>query len=280
MLVVLGCAASPQANESRPAAAPVAPSARPAESAPVIATESDPALLSGTPRQRAHFAPSPITELGEKIVEFVVAAIDGRPLPNELPLGTPRREEGPVQLTGLDLDQARSVAWFAVGLEVDFSVTTQGGKHPNVESVYMLSEVGLHLISVTVGDRERKQALPDWARGLETVATDLLATAKKGNLATLLPGDDVRRLIADDVLWERATRSLPRADEFAKVEALARAATSGPTGYRIDDVEVAGHLPNGTICTCKLDFDEADGGVYLEPHAHVRLVTRPSEGRP
>jgi hypothetical protein len=122
--------------------------------------------------------------------------------------------------------------------------------------------------------------LPDWARGLETVANDLLQTARKRNLATLLPGDDVRRLLADDELWEKATRSLPNAERFAEVEAFALAATSGPTGFRMDDVELAGRGTSGRIHTCKLDFDEAGGRVVLEPHVHVRVVNRSKEADP
>src|SRR5262245_9567053 len=110
--VALGCAGSSPANEAKSAAPPVASSARPSDDAPLVATESDPALLSGTPRRRARFAASPITSLGEKIVEFVVTTLDGRPTPNDLPLGTPRPQTGPVQLTGLDLDEARSIDWF------------------------------------------------------------------------------------------------------------------------------------------------------------------------
>jgi hypothetical protein len=276
-LVALGCGSS-QANEPKNAEALAAPSARPSENAPLTA-DSDPALLSGTPRRRAGFAESPITPLGEKLVEFVVTMLDGRPVANDLPLGTPRSQTGPVELTGLDLDQARSIDWFAVGFDFDFSVTMQGGYHRSVESAYMLSEVGLHLISVTVDIHEFNQAVPGWAHGLETVATDLLEAARKGTLAKLLPGDEVRRLVADEELWERATRSFPTENHFAYVEALARDATSEPTGFRMDDVELAGHLPNGRICTCKLDFDEVDGRVILEPHVHVRVVRR-NEGRP
>jgi hypothetical protein len=274
---VFGCAGSPPANEPKSAGAPVAPSARPSEGAPLVPTESDPTLLSGTPRRRARFARSPITELGEKIVELVTAAIDGKPLPNDLPLGTPRRDTGPVQLTGLDLDDAKGIDWFGLGIEVDFSVTTQGGTPANVDTVYLLTEAGLHLIGTSVGERERKLALPRWARGLETVAIDLLATARRGNLASLLPGDDVRRVFAADEFWEKAVKTLPKAEKLDELEALARTATSGPTGFRLDDVELVGRKPDGKLYTAKLDFDEGDGSVILEPHVHVRVVTLPKE---
>ena len=273
-LLVGGCAGSQGTNEPRRAAAPGDPSARPSEIAPLVTTESDPALLAGTPRRRARFAASPITELAEKIIAFVVAVVDGRPAPNDIPLGTPRPGAGFVQLTGLDLDEAKGIDWFAFAMEIDFSVTTRDGKRENVGGVYLLTEAGLHLIGVSVSNLDRKQALPDWARGCETVATDLLATARSGSLATLLPGDDVRRVFADDELWEKAVRELPQADAFAKVEALARSATSGPTGFRLDDVEIAGRNPSGKLYSGKLDIDELGDRVVLEPSVHLRVVTR------
>jgi hypothetical protein len=268
-LFALGCG-SPQANEPKSAEAPGAASARASDDAPPIASESDPALLSGTPRRRTRFAASPITELSEKIAALVISVLEGRPPPNDLPLATLKPGTEPVEWRGVDREEVQHVDWFLVAPEIEFSVTVQDGTHKNVRSVYVLSEAGLHLIDVDVGNLERKQVVPDWARGLEAVAIDLLARARQGSIATLLPGDDLRRVIADDELWEEAKQGLAKAEKFAEVEAVARAATTGPTGFRLDDVSLGGRAPNGKIYSCKLEFDEQDGRIVMNPRMTVR----------
>lgn len=278
--VALACAGSSQTNEPKRAETPVASSARPTESVPLVATESDPALLAGTPRRRARFAASPISEFSEKIVELVTALLDGRPLPNDLPLATLKPGRAPIGFVGIDPDEARRIDWWGVGPEIDFSVTTTYGKPVNIRGVFVVTEAGLHLVAVDVDNHERKQKVPDWARGLETVANDLLATAKRGELATLLHGEELRRLIGDEELWEKAGGSLPKADDLAEVEAVARAATSGPTGFRLDDIAVVGRAPSGKLCECKLEFDEQDGRVVVNPQMTVRAMKRESAAGP
>ena len=279
VLVALGCAASPQASEPKKAEVTPAASA-PASDAPLVATESDPALLSGTPRRRARFAPSPITEFSEKVVELVMAVLDQGPLPSDFPLATQPPGTRLIGLVGLDHEEARRIDWFALAPELDFSVTTREGKNANIRGVYLLTEAGLHLVDVSKGDMKRRQQLPAWASGFEAVAVDLLETARRGKLPSLFPGDEVRRLFNDDRFWDEAMRSLPRSEGLAEVQAVAQAATSGPVAYRLDDIELAGRTSSGRLCGCKLEFDEQDGRLVLNPRLTLRIVKSSSEVEP
>jgi hypothetical protein len=252
----------------------------PASDTPLVATESDPELLSGTPRRRARFAPSPITEFSEKVVKVVMAVLDQGPLPGDFPLATQPPGKELIGLVGLDLEEARRIDWFALAPELDFSITTRDGKDANIRGVYLLTEAGLHLVDVSKGDRKRRQQLPAWASGFETVAVDLLETARRGKIPSLFPGDEVRRLFDDDRFWEEAMRQLPSGGRLAEVEAVAQAASSGPLSYRLDDIELGGRTPSGRLCGCKLEFDEQEGRLVLNPRLTLRIVKSSSEAEP
>jgi hypothetical protein len=261
-----------------------APPKPPPEPAPVaVATTTSTALAPEKPALRrpdVRYAPSALTALAESVTQLVATVIDGHPPPpGPLPLER-RRNQDKLVRGDEGAPRSRDLDFLGVAFELDLVLVPDdptlprpaGDVEPDgtLRTIAFVGPGGLKVASLDVQGPRPPRPLAGWLGGAEEHGKNVLDALRSGRLGELLMGEPERALFANDQVWREVEKELPKAEEQARAQALARAHPR-PAGYRMDDIIVMARDARGSFWGFALQVDEDDGQAVLDSHPLVRI---------
>lgn len=247
----------------------------------VEAPAEDPTLATGeappTMAFRASQLPaSPLTELASRIREIVIAALQGRPLPQSPIAIEPVRNESRLVRLKTVAPNVRDLDFFFFAMEVEIAYsqpdrrTDDEEAGDSIKAIAFLGRTGLRVAELRRRGSARVQTLPPWLSGAEAFGRSLHSALREKRIEPMLIGEADRSAVGNDLLFDKLTEDRPRGKTLDELTQLAMAHRA-PTGFYVDDLILAARDRTGGIWGFQLNVDERDGQLMLDSSPLVKV---------
>lgn len=260
------------------AAGPRGPSPRPV---PRDARESPP-RAERTPGRP--YAATPITAVADELTELALALAEGRPAPaTRVPLRSPLA----AATQAVFHTDAPAGATMVIGIAFELELILKRGEPDDdaepaqrwgsLRLTLALSRNGLRLYSVRPRTMSRALPggpLPAGMEGFATVAADLLAALRAGDVSAYALDEADRALLGNDEVWIQVQQDRVAPELVTDVRAMLATLPDAPLAYRLDDVAILVAAPEARLLSYAMSFEpEGDRFVLAtEPLVEVRQL--------
>lgn len=262
-----------------PAAGPRGPEPRGAPRPPSEAQGPRAPRESGRP-----YAATPVSAIAEDLTELAITVAAGRPAPaTAAPLRSPL--VGAAQTRWHTEPPVGEMVVIGIAFELEL-ILKRGEPEEDAEPrdrwgslrlTLALSRNGLRVYSLRPRTMSRALPggpLPAAMSGLASVASDLLAALRRGDLSGYALDDADRALLANDEVWLQVQEDRVSPELVTDVQAMLATLPDAPLAYRLDDVAVLAADADERLLSLAMSWD-AEGERFVlatEPLVEVRQL--------
>jgi len=229
--------------------------------------------LTPSPAEQGPFAASALTPLAEQLAALARAALDGGPLPSELPLEQPVRADALVESEEA-LPAAADLDFFLLALEIclDFDSETPDGA--GVKAGLVLTRTGVRVASLGGCSGRGDAPLPEWLRGVEQASRDLARALDDGSIRELIIGESDRPAFGNDAVFDALAERRPT---LAQIDRARRKSEAKYRGASLSELGVIARVRAGEIWGFLFEVGERRGQIVLcsSPLLDVRRFRPP-----
>lgn len=239
-----------------------------------------PVPIAGRP-----FADSPISPFAERLADFALAAIEGRPLP-----AAPLPTRAPLDAPEIDWSEhaqprPRQLDVLAVAIEVELvlkrgdpTADASGAERwGTLRTTLAITRNGIRVVSLRPGVMSPDPpggTPPPGLEGLVEVSRHLIADLRRGDVSAYELTEADRRVLANDAVWAQVHEDGPPLGRASEIAAMLEGLPDAPLAYWLDDLGVLARDEEGRLYSLSLELDPRRGTFALStsPLIEVRRL--------
>jgi hypothetical protein len=195
-----------------------------------------------------------LKELADRAKRLVIAAIEGRPLPADLPVG-PVVDGRPLLEARDPLPDVTELEFFLFALDFMFFPTQDTGS--GVRAAVVLTPQGIRIaqLKAPVSVESKPDPLPDWLGAVRPVGTMISDAVRAKSVKALLFGEADRALMRNDQAFTLLTSLLPTPAQIEVVAQRVARGSGAPVGFQVFHFGWLARAPNGDMFGFQLRLD-------------------------
>jgi hypothetical protein len=230
------------------------------------------------------FAPTPLSSFAEALTDMALGAVRGQPVPaSPVPTRAPLGAE-PAEVEWWPPGEARPSRLEVLGVGVEADLVLKRGEAPDggtlaerfgvLRVTFVVNRNGLRVVSLRPGamsPRPGGGAPPPGLEGLATVARELIAALREGDVSAYQLTEADRRFLANDSVWAQVHEDGPPLGRAREITPLLVGLPDAPLSYRLDDLGLLVRDEQGRLFGLSLELDRRGDSYVLSTTPLVRV---------